>query len=77
MSVGCLRRSTERHSCRRNRKNITRPLHGIRTSPDEDGTGKLADLIVLDRDPFQTDASALATIRVERTMVGGKWMYES
>jgi predicted amidohydrolase YtcJ len=39
--------------------------------------GKLADLIVLSHDPFKTDPSALAKITVERTMVGGKWVYES
>ena len=39
--------------------------------------GKFADLIVLDHDPFKTDPSALISIRVERTMVGGKWVYES
>ena len=39
--------------------------------------GKLADLVVLGRDPFRENHSTLATIPVERTMVGGKWMYES
>ena len=39
--------------------------------------GKLADLVVLTQDPFKTDASALMKLQVERTMVGGKWMYES
>ena len=39
--------------------------------------GKLADLVVLTQDPFKTDPSALMKIQVERTMVGGKWMYES
>jgi len=39
--------------------------------------GKLADLIVLEQDPFKTDPSALMKIRVERTMVGGKWVFES
>jgi predicted amidohydrolase YtcJ len=39
--------------------------------------GKLADLIVLDQDPFKTDASALMKIKVERTMVGGRWVFES
>ena len=40
-------------------------------------TGKLADLVVLGRDPFKEDPSTLVTIPVERTMVGGKWVYES
>ncbi len=39
--------------------------------------GKFADLIVLGRDPFRSDPMSLLTIPVERTMVGGKWMYES
>ncbi|HZQ95278.1 MAG TPA: amidohydrolase [Candidatus Sulfotelmatobacter sp.] len=39
--------------------------------------GKLADLIVLSQDPFKTDPSALTTVHVERTMAGGKWVYES
>jgi len=39
--------------------------------------GQFADLVVLDRDPFKTDPSELIKIRVERTMVGGAWKYES
>lgn len=39
--------------------------------------GKLADLAVLGADPFKTDPSELVKIPIERTMVGGKWMYES
>lgn len=39
--------------------------------------GKFADLVVLAQDPFKTEHSALAKIGVERTMVGGKWVYES
>ena len=39
--------------------------------------GKLADLVVLGRDPFKENPSTLVTIPVERTMVGGKWVYES
>ena len=39
--------------------------------------GQLADLIVLARNPFQTDPSELLKIQVERTMVGGSWKYES
>lgn len=40
-------------------------------------TGKLADLVVLAQDPFKTDPSSLLKVKVERTMVGGKWVYES
>jgi predicted amidohydrolase YtcJ len=39
--------------------------------------GKLADVVVLGRDPFRESAGSLASIPVERTMVGGKWIYES
>ncbi len=39
--------------------------------------GKLADLVVLGRDPFKEDPSTLVSIPIERTMTGGKWVYES
>ncbi len=39
--------------------------------------GKLADLVVLAEDPFKTDPLNLHKIAVERTMVGGKWVFES
>ena len=39
--------------------------------------GKLADLVVLGRDPTQVDPATLITIPVERTMVGGRWVYEA
>ena len=39
--------------------------------------GKLADLVVLGRDPFHEDPSKLVDIPIERTMTGGKWVYES
>jgi predicted amidohydrolase YtcJ len=39
--------------------------------------GKLADLVVLGRDPLKEDPTALVTIPVERTMVGGKWVFEA
>jgi predicted amidohydrolase YtcJ len=38
--------------------------------------GKLADLVVLGRNPLTEDPSSLVTIPVERTMVGGRWVYE-
>ena len=40
-------------------------------------TGKHADLVVLGRDPFKEDPSTLIKIPIERTMAGGKWVYES
>ena len=39
--------------------------------------GKLADLVVLGRDPFKVDSADLINIPSERTMVGGKWVWES
>jgi hypothetical protein len=39
--------------------------------------GKLADLVLLGRDPFRQDPKSLSKIPVERTMAGGKWTYES
>jgi predicted amidohydrolase YtcJ len=39
--------------------------------------GKLADLAVLAKDPLATPAEAWQSIKVERTMLGGKWVYES
>ena len=41
------------------------------------GPGKLADLVVLGRDPHKEEPSSLRTIPIERTMVGGRWMYEA
>jgi hypothetical protein len=40
-------------------------------------TGKLADLVVLGRNPLVEDPMSLITIPIERTMVGGRWVYES
>ncbi len=39
--------------------------------------GMLADLVVLGRDPFTENPSTLVSIPVERTMAGGRWVYES
>src|SRR5438045_6398523 len=38
--------------------------------------GKLADLVILGRDPLKEDPSTLVTIPVERTMAGGRWTFE-
>jgi len=40
-------------------------------------TGKLADLVVLENDPSKVDPGAIINIKIERTMVDGKWVYES
>lgn len=39
--------------------------------------GKLADLVVLGRNPYKENPSTLISIPIERTMTGGKWVYES
>ncbi|MCC6588528.1 MAG: amidohydrolase [Bryobacterales bacterium] len=57
-------------------------LHGAYESFEEHHKGsiepgKLADLVVLGRDPLKEPPSSLITIPVERTMTGGRWIYES
>lgn len=39
--------------------------------------GKLADLVVLGRDPFKVDPLELIDIPIQRTMVGGTWVFEA
>jgi predicted amidohydrolase YtcJ len=39
--------------------------------------GKLADLVVLGRDVFKEDPYNVINIPIERTMVGGQWVWES
>jgi len=56
-------------------------IHGAYASYEENvkgsiELGKLADLVVLGRDPFKTDPTQLINIPIERTMVGGKWVWE-
>jgi len=38
--------------------------------------GKLADLVLLDRDPLAVDPAELLAVRVEATMLGGRWVFE-
>ena len=57
-------------------------LHGAYASYEEKTkgsieAGKYADLVVLERDPFKEDPNTLVTVPIERTMTGGKWVYES
>jgi predicted amidohydrolase YtcJ len=57
-------------------------LHGAYASFEERlkgslEAGKLADLVVLGRDPRREAPSTLVTIPVERTMVGGSWVFEA
>jgi predicted amidohydrolase YtcJ len=39
--------------------------------------GKAADLVVLDKDPFQTPPRAIPEIKVIKTIVGGKVVYDA
>lgn len=39
--------------------------------------GKLADLVVLGRDPTREDPFSFITIPVERTLLGGRWVFEA
>jgi len=57
-------------------------LHGAYASFEERAkgsiqAGKLADLVVLGRDPYREPPESLVTIPIDRTMVGGRWVYES
>ena len=57
-------------------------LHGAYASYEENlkgslESGKLADLVVLGRDPYREPPASLVTVPIERTMVGGRWVYES
>lgn len=57
-------------------------LHGAYASFEEDlkgsiEPGKLADLVVLGRDPLREDPFSLIRVQVERTMVGGRWVFEA
>jgi predicted amidohydrolase YtcJ len=57
-------------------------LHGAYASFEEREkgsieAGKLADLVVLGRDPLASEPSQLIEIPIHATMVGGKWMFEA
>lgn len=57
-------------------------LHGAYASFEEGvkgsiEAGKYADLVVLGQDPFKVDPGALIRVPVERTMIGGRWVWES
>jgi hypothetical protein len=56
-------------------------LHGAYASFEEEAKGsitpgKLADLVVLGRNPTEVEPSALIDVPIERTMVGGRWVHE-
>ena len=55
-------------------------LHGAYASFEEHEKGsiergKLADLVVLGRDPLREDPLTLVKIPIERTMLGGRWVF--
>jgi predicted amidohydrolase YtcJ len=57
-------------------------LHGAYASYEEDAkgsirAGKLADFVVLEKDPHDVDPDTIKDIRVVRTVVGGKTMHEA
>ena len=57
-------------------------IHGAYASFEEQikgslEVGKLADLVVLDQNPLKVDPMSIIDITVQRTMLGGKWSYES
>ena len=45
--------------------------------PKAEEIGKLADLVILEKDPRKTDPMSIIDIPIQRTMVGGNWSYES
>ena len=57
-------------------------VHGAYASFEEDikGTlsaGKLADLVILENDPHDVDPDSIVDIRIVRTILGGKTVYEA
>jgi predicted amidohydrolase YtcJ len=57
-------------------------MHGAYASFDEHvkgsiSAGKLADLVVLGEDPTRVDPESLIKVPVEKTMVGGKFVWDS
>ena len=57
-------------------------INGAYASYEEDikgsiEAGKLADLVVLGRDPHEVDPMEIVDIPIERTMIGGRWVFEA
>ena len=57
-------------------------MHSAYASFDEDRkgsieVGKLADLVVLGEDPTRIDPFGIKDIQVQRTIVGGRTVYEA
>ena len=57
-------------------------MHGAYASFEEDikGSlrgGKLADLVILENDPHDVDPDAIKDIKIVRTVLGGRTVYEA
>jgi predicted amidohydrolase YtcJ len=57
-------------------------VHGAYASFEEDikgslEPGRLADLVVWDHDLLTIDPMNLMSVKAERTMLGGRWVYEA
>lgn len=57
-------------------------INGAHASFEEDrkGTltpGRLADLVVFEQDPLTVEPHELVKVKVQRTMLGGRWVYEA
>ena len=84
--AGVLRTIDERESWHpEQRLSLAEALHATTVAPvwlarDENRRGKLlpgflADLVVLDRDPFALEVEELPEARVVATMLGGRWTH--
>ena len=49
---------------------------GLETTKGSIEAGKLADLVVLDRDPLGVPSEELGTVRPVATMLAGRWVYD-
>jgi predicted amidohydrolase YtcJ len=57
-------------------------LHGAYASFEEKlkgsiEPGKLADLVVLGKNPLKEDSFSLVNIPIQGTMVGGRWVFQA
>ena len=51
--------------------------HSKNTTKARSSLEKLADLAVLEKDPLAVPADQWMDIKVERTLLGGKWVFEA
>ena len=71
------------------RQEVTRPVEALRVGcrgvlGGEDAgldhrhqAGQLADLVVWDHDLMTIDPESFMSVKPERTMLGGRWVYEA